>query len=212
MIDFHNHILPNVDDGSTSLEMTLDMLNHAVEQGITDVVNTVHYQHPKVDGLKISYKRINEITNNLQYELDKNSIPITIHIGSEVFFYPNLTEILDDQLATIGNGKYMLIEFLPNLMPVTQKNTLFDLKMLGVTPIIAHPERYKSVHKDINLVYEWLLSGCLIQIDAGSLLGRFGKTANAISEEIIMRNWCQILGSDAHDNKKEISFLRMHMN
>ena len=101
--------------------MTLDMMNHAVEQGITDVVNTVHYQHPKVDGLKISYKRINKITNNLQYELDKNSIPINIHIGSEVFFYPNLTKILDDQLATIGNGKYMLIEFLPNIMPVNQK-------------------------------------------------------------------------------------------
>ena len=80
--------------------------------------------------------------------------------------------------------------------------------MLGVTPIIAHPERYKSVHKDINLVYEWLLSGCLIQIDAGSLLGRFGKTANAISEEIIMRNWCQILGSDAHDNKKRNFLLK----
>ena len=125
-----------------------------------------------------------------------------------MFFYPNLTEILDDQLATIGNGKYMLIEFLPNLMPVNQKNTLFDLKMLGVTPIIAHPERYKSVHKDINLVYEWLSSGCLIQIDAGSLLGRFGKTANAISREIIMRNWCQILGSDAHDNKRRNFLLK----
>ena len=66
------------------------------------------------------------------------------------------TEILDDQLATIGNGKYMLIEFLPNLMPAIHENTLFDLKMLGVTPIIAHPERYKPVHRDINLVYEWL--------------------------------------------------------
>ena len=208
MIDFHNHILPNVDDGSTSMEMTLDMMNHAVEQGITDVVNTVHYQHPKVDGLDISYNRINKITNNLQYELDKNSIPINIHIGSEVFFYPNLTKILDDQLATIGNGKYMLIEFLPNIMPVNQKNTLFNLKMLGVTPIIAHPERYKPVQKDINLVYEWLSAGCLIQIDAGSLLGRFGKTATAISQKIIMRNWCQILGSDAHDNKRRNFLLK----
>ena len=86
MIDFHNHILPNVDDGSTSIEMTLDMLNHAVEQGITDVVNTVHYQHPKVDGLDISYKRINEITNNLQYELNKNSILLLFILDQRCFF------------------------------------------------------------------------------------------------------------------------------
>ena len=49
MIDFHNHVLPNIDDGSKSLEMSLNMLNHAYEQGITDVVNTVHYQHPKME-------------------------------------------------------------------------------------------------------------------------------------------------------------------
>ena len=47
MIDFHNHVLPNIDDGSKSLEMSLDMLSHAFKQGITDVVNTVHYQHLK---------------------------------------------------------------------------------------------------------------------------------------------------------------------
>ena len=87
MIDFHNHILPNVDDGSTSMEMTLDMMNHAVEQGITDVVNTVHYQHPKVDGLIISYNRINKITNNLQYELDKNSISSLISILDQRCFF-----------------------------------------------------------------------------------------------------------------------------
>ena len=58
MIDFHNHILPNIDDGSKSLDMSLRMLTKAAEQGITDVVNTVHYQHPKVETEDISYKRI----------------------------------------------------------------------------------------------------------------------------------------------------------
>ncbi|MFL2983128.1 MAG: tyrosine-protein phosphatase [Candidatus Neomarinimicrobiota bacterium] len=208
MIDFHNHILPNVDDGSRSLEMSLEMLRHAANQGITDVVNTVHYQHPKVEGLDMSFKRINEEIENLQNELDKHSILINIHIGSEVFYYPNLVTILNQQITTIGDGKFMLIEFLPNLIPITQQKTLFDLKMLGVTPIIAHPERYKPVQKDISLVYKWLTAGCLIQVDAGSLLGNFGKSAKVISEKIITRNWCQIIGSDAHDNKKRNFILK----
>ena len=70
MIDIHNHILPNIDDGSISMEMSLEMLEHAANQGITDVVNTVHYQHPKVEGLDISYKRIIKQINLLQQNLD----------------------------------------------------------------------------------------------------------------------------------------------
>ena len=58
MIDFHNHILPNVDDGAKTLDVSLRMLSCAAKQGITDVVNTVHYQHPKVEGKVISYDTI----------------------------------------------------------------------------------------------------------------------------------------------------------
>ena len=60
MIDFHNHILPCIDDGSKSIEMSLSMLNTALNQGITDVVNTVHFQHPKVEGKKNIYDNINK--------------------------------------------------------------------------------------------------------------------------------------------------------
>ena len=78
MIDFHNHVLPNIDDGSDSLEMSLVMLRHAAEQGITDVVNTVHYQHPKVETEDISLERIQKEVKTLQTELDNNKIHIRI--------------------------------------------------------------------------------------------------------------------------------------
>ena len=202
MIDIHNHILPNIDDGSISMQMSLEMLEHAANQGITDVVNTVHYQHPKVEGLDISYKRIIKQINLLQLELEKKSISIKIHPGAEVFYLPNLVELIKDPLATIGRGKYMLIEFHPYHLPKDHKKTLFNLKMAGVTPIIAHPERYKKVQKDLNKVLEWIDAGCLIQVDAGSLLGTLGKSSKKVSEKIIKNHWCQVLCSDAHDNKK----------
>ncbi len=202
MIDFHNHILPNVDDGSKSLEMSLSMLRYASKQGITDVVNTVHYQHPKVEDADITYNRIKKEINILQSELNRIDIPINIHIGSEVFFLPNLMEIKDEPLTTIGNGKYMLVEFQPHIIPSTHKQIFFDLKMCGITPVIAHPERYKPVQKDISIVYNWLNTGCLIQVDAGSVIGNLGKSARITAEQIIKKKWCQILGSDAHDNLK----------
>lgn len=202
MIDFHNHVLPNVDDGSNSLEMSLSMLECAANQGITDVINTVHYQHPKVELEDISHERISSKIKILQSKLDENSIPINLHLGAEVFFLPNLNKIKSDPLATFNNFKYMLIEFQVHQLPETHIKHLFDLKMSGVTPIIAHPERYKYIQDDVSIVLDWLKTGCLIQIDAGSPLGLLGKSSKLCSEKIIKNGWAHFLGSDAHDDRK----------
>ena len=185
MIDFHNHVLPNIDDGSKSLEMSLTMLREAASQGITDVVNTVHYQHPKVETEDISFERIQKEVKTLQTELDNLDIPVKLHCGAEVFFLPNLLEIKDDPFVTFSHGKYMLIEFQVHQLPDIQKQELFDLKMAGIIPIIAHPERYIPVQEDISIVTNWLEAGCLIQVDAGSPLGFLGSDAKATSERII---------------------------
>ncbi|NQU67714.1 MAG: phosphotransferase [Candidatus Marinimicrobia bacterium] len=200
MIDFHNHILPNMDDGSKSLEMSLSMLRSAAEQGITDIVNTVHFQHPKVDGKDISFEACQPVLNALQAESDKAGFGIKLHLGAEVFYLPNLLDITDNPLVTFGGGKYMLIEFLTHHIPSTQRQVLFDLKMKGITPIIAHPERYRPVQEDMELVRRWIRSGCLIQVDAGSLTGALGKSAQHTATEIVKLDLCQVLGSDAHDD------------
>ena len=202
MIDFHNHVLPNIDDGSISLSMSLNMIKCAAEQGITDVVNTVHYKHPKMDRKQVNYNLINKEIFKLQNHLDEANIPVKLHSASEVFFIPELIQLIDDPLATFSKKKYMLIEFQPNLIPELQKKILFNLKMNGVNPIIAHPERYIPVQENIITVYDWLNSGCLIQVDAGSVLGNFGSKIKNVSEKIIKNGWCQIVGSDAHNDKK----------
>ena len=97
---------------------------------------------------------------------------------------PNLVDLKADPLATFGDGKYMLIEFHIHHIPEIQKQVLFDLKMSGVTPIIAHPERYKQVQENITLAYDWLNAGCLLQVDAGSVLGYLGSGAQVTSEAI----------------------------
>ena len=152
MIDFHNHILPNVDDGSKSLEMSLDMLRHAADQGITDVVNTIHFQHPKMDNKNTNFDYLCSIRDKLLEQMFKEKIDINIHLGAEVFFNFNLLDILDNPLVTFCNKKYMLIEFQTFMMPKGYENHLYDLKISGVTPIIAHPERYKEVQDNIEII------------------------------------------------------------
>ena len=200
MIDIHNHVLPNIDDGSKSVEMSLRMLKYAYEQGVTDVVNTVHFQHPLFLHIDHSIERFERIKSSLQSKLHDCKIPIKIHLGSEVFYYDNLLKIINAPLTTMGFGKYMLIEFSPKNIPNSQKKTLFDLKIKGITPIIAHPERYKLVQDNFSTIYDWINAGCLIQVDAGSLLGLMGKKAKESSLLIIKENCCHILASDAHND------------
>ena len=111
MIDFHNHVIPNIDDGAKSLEMSIEMLQEAQRQGISDVVSTIHFQHPKMDGKNTDYSFVSEKYLELKKALSENDIKINIHLGAEVFYLPNLTSILDNPLVTIGNGNFMLIEF-----------------------------------------------------------------------------------------------------
>jgi len=140
MIDLHNHIIPNLDDGSKSLEISLSMLQHAARQGITDVINTVHYQSPRMDGKRIEYDLVKDKINQLQVELEKQNIPIKLHMGAEVFYLPNLMELKDNPLLTFGHGKYMLVEFPFEQVPNGCREVLYNLKMNGVTPIIATPK------------------------------------------------------------------------
>ena len=107
MIDFHNHIIPNVDDGPKSIECSVEMLKEASKQGITDVVSTVHFQHPKMDAKNTDYSFLSKKCQELQTIIDKEEIKIKIHLSAEVFYLPNLTKILDNPLVTIGNGKFI---------------------------------------------------------------------------------------------------------
>jgi len=208
MIDFHNHIIPNLDDGSKSIDMSINMLKEAKAQGITDIINTVHYQHPKMENKNTSYDFIISEINKLQKIADDYNINIKIHPASEVFFKFNLIEILDNPITTFGNGKYMLIEFQRLLFPKGYEDEIFKLQMKEVIPIIAHPERYRGIQKDINLAKEWIERGYLIQIDCASIIGRFGKEAQITAIKLLKNSSCHLIGSDAHNDKNRNFFLK----
>lgn len=201
MIDFHNHIIPNLDDGSKSVEMSLNMLKEAQSQGITDIVNTVHYQHPKMNKKNTSYNFVINEINAFQKIVDDNNIAIKIHPASEVFFGFNLTKILDNPITTFGNGKYMLIEFQRLSFPKGYEDELFKLQLSGITPIIAHPERYRGIQNNIDLAEKWIERGYLIQIDCASIIGGFGKETQTSAINLLKKGLCHLIGSDAHNDK-----------
>ena len=201
MIDFHNHIIPNLDDGSKSVEMSLSMLKEAQSQGVTDVINTVHFQHPKLYAKNTSYNFVINEVKKMEEIAHSNNINIKIHAASEVFFQFNLTEILDNKITTFGNNRYMLIEFQTLHLPKGYEEEIFKLQLKNIIPIIAHPERYRPIQNDFLLAKNWLDKGYLIQIDCASILGGFGKNAQTAAIKLLENGLCHLVGSDAHNNK-----------
>lgn len=202
MIDFHNHVLAEVDDGPKSLDESISMLRTAKEQGVTEVVQTVHFQHPKMEGKNVDYQYLKNKLEELQVKVYKKKLNIKLHLAAEVFYLPNLLQISKNPLVTIGNGKYMLIEFSTNIFPSGFEKQFYDLQLSGINPVVAHPERYRFVQKDIDILNTWIDRGYIIQLDAGSLIGQFGRRIQDISAEILNRGMLHLIGSDAHNERK----------
>jgi len=127
---------------------------------------------------------------------------IKLHLSAEVFYLPNLKDIMHNPLVTLGNKKYMLIEFQTNIFPRGYDVELFNLQTSGITPIIAHPERYRFVQNDIKILEKWISRGYVIQLDAGSIVGYFGMNIKKLALKMLNNNLIHLIGSDAHNNKK----------
>tara|TARA_B100001250_G_scaffold52689_1_gene41046 strand:- start:4174 stop:4926 length:753 start_codon:yes stop_codon:yes gene_type:complete len=198
MIEFHNHVIPKIDDGSKNIEMSIDMIRKAHVEGTTCIINTVHYQHPRIEDKSLD--EINLQKSLLEKELEKEKIPISIISSAEVYFSDNLHEIIENPITTIAK-KYMLIEFPTNLSPNGMKDVFFELQVRNIYPIIAHPERYSFVEKNPDIVKKWINKDYMIQINSGSIVGDFGSRMQKLAFSLIRDNSCHLIGSDAHNNK-----------
>lgn len=193
MIDLHSHILPGIDDGAANESVSLVMANQAVDHGITILAATPHYQRG------VSWETIKEQVAQLNRTLQENQINLSVIPGAELFVDPDLINLSKEDIPTFNdNGKYCLLEFPMLDMPNYVEQVLFSLKVKGITPVIAHPERYKIVVKDPNTITNWIETGCLIQMNAGSITGMFGEKIQKTSEIMLKHQMVHLIASDAH--------------
>lgn len=208
MIDIHNHILFNVDDGASSLEMSLSMAQQAANRGITDIVATPHQleQH-QIEKCHIRQEKIYSTFLVLKEEIKKNNIPINLHLGSELYFSPLVKYAQETPHFTYNDqGKYALIEFSMTWRPNGHKELFYDLINKGCTPILAHPARYVYFWEIIEDIMDLIKMGTLVQINSGSLLGYNGKKAQYISELLLRKGLVHIIASDAHKTREAVGF------
>jgi protein-tyrosine phosphatase len=196
MIDIHSHILPDLDDGSPTLEDSVVMLRQAAEAGTTDIVATPHAnQRYKFDPLVVESK-----IGELQAAVGDTP---RIHYGCD--FHLTM-ENIDDALHSPGKYSidhrgYLLVEFSDFLIPKSTDEIFSRMMHAGMRPVVTHPERNQLLQTRIAELESWVAQGAHIQVTGQSLLGRFGKSARHCAHHLMERGLVHFLASDAHDTK-----------
>ena len=197
MIDFHNHILPNIDDGAKDIEQTLELIKEAKKVGFDKIIFTPHYVE---DYYEVNVQEKTELFNKVSEKTNELDLDIELYLANEVYMpIENLEEILkQNKISTINNTRYMLFELPMNSEPFNLFDIIYDIQRLKLKPILAHPERYLYIQKNPELVYDLIERGVLMQQNFGSIVGQYGKNAQIIAKNMLKTNSVHFLGSDVH--------------
>ena len=199
MIDFHTHILPNIDDGSESVEEAFNLIKEAKSVGFDSIISTSHYIEKYYE---VGVKERCEWINALSEALKKESIDMNLYLGNEVYFSENIIQLLkENKIAKINNSRYMLFEFAMNVKPINVYDVLYEMLQNKIVPVLAHPERYSFVQKDPSFIYELIDAGVLMQVNYASIIGWYGKKAEILAKKFLESNMISFLGSDVHKQR-----------
>lgn len=196
MIDIHSHIVFEVDDGSKSIEDSIEMILEAEEAGFTDIIATPHYME---SAYEVPRKQIKEKIDSIINILNDNNVKVKIHQGNEIYITNNMVDLLNNNLAsTLNNSKYVLFETPMNVEPLNLLDVVYTLLENNKVPIIAHPERYEFIQKNPNKLIELMENGVLFQANYGSVTGQYGKEAQKTVTKLLQNNMIHFMGTDVH--------------
>lgn len=196
MLDLHTHILPGVDDGSSSVEMSIAMLEAEAQQGVSCVMATPHFYAHR-DWPETFFARREKAWNALAAAaVDRSHLPRVL-LGAEVSYYNGMSESEVLPEFCLGQSPYLLVEMPMGLWP---ERTFWELQAIydrqGITPILAHVERYFPVFGKEQLLQRLETLPVLLQVNAGYILDR--KTA-ASAKNLLQQGRVHLLGSDCHN-------------
>lgn len=206
MIDLHNHLLPGVDDGSRSIEQSLRVLDSFAGQGVTAVCLTPHLLASEAEPGQPA--RHEEAFARLRAAAA--GAPV-LHLGAEIMLdRPLPAAVAEHRRVTLNGTRFVLVEFTRMVTFQAASAALAHVVELGLTPVLAHPERYACCTPEV--VRRWRSFGAVIQVDGTTLAGRRGRAQRA--QALVSEGLADLLAADNHGDARSLAvprdFLREH--
>lgn len=196
MIDIHSHILPGVDDGASDLSEALDMLRKSVSQSTNRIILTPHTNTGFKDS---SREEILKKYAELCRAVEQEGIDIELALGMEIYAEHGLRDLLEeDEILTLNGSRYVLVENSFSADPEELIDMMELVAQYKRVPVLAHAERFAAVQMHPELAFEWNRRGYGIQINQGSLFGRFGEKEQKTAHMLLDCNLVQLVATDCH--------------
>ena len=197
--DMHSHLIPGIDDGSKSIEDSLELIRAFQSLGYKKLITTPHvmsdYYQNSTEVIFVGLEIVNDAMANAGIEME-------LEAAAEYYLDEGLIDKLENnQVLCFGCDKYLLFEISFMNPPDNMRDVVFKMQVQGYKPVLAHPERYPFWHQKLE-EYERLIElGVLMQLNINSLSGYYGKGAKKIAEKMIDNNMVHFLGSDLHNSR-----------
>jgi protein-tyrosine phosphatase len=202
VVDIHSHILPEVDDGPKSWDISVAMCRAAAADGITHQVATPHAN----DRYGYDREYLQELVDRLQQLVGDGprlSLGCDFHLS-----YENIQDAIAHPARYVIEGtRYLLVEFSNYSVPQQTTDSFLKLGDCGITVIITHPERNPILRESLQRVVEWAEQGCVIQMTGSALTGFWGERTRRAAQWLLERQAVHVLATDAHDLEKRVPIL-----
>jgi len=194
--DIHSHVLPGVDDGAANIEKSLELLRQMEDSGVTDLILTPHYC--KRRGYTAKIKDIDRAFKELCLACKRENIGIRLYLGTEMEYSScAISYIKEGRVRTLADSDYILVEFPPYIKADDIVKATKEILQLGLTPVIAHAERYEKLYRSFDTLYELKSLGAKIQINLRSILCR-GFRLKRFLKRVMSENLADYLAGDVH--------------
>lgn len=203
MYDIHCHLIPSIDDGARNKAEALSLLRIAAEDGITHMVITPHMHLGRFDNFKDD---IFDAFIALKLAAANENIPVELAFAAEVRIDADILYLFKQDkipfLTGEAGSKVILLELPHSQFPPGAEKLINWMIEQGVTPLIAHPERNRDIQKTPDLALKLKRLGCMLQVTAGSVLGKFGEKPEHLAKWLLQEKLADVVASDAHNIKR----------
>jgi len=196
MVDLHCHILPGIDDGPKTIEESMAMAESAIAEGVTRVVATPHSSLEYF----FDFARVRRLRDELQSKIGDK---LKLATGCDFHLDPENLKSLqkDSSIYCINQYGYLLVEFNEISIPPAMDQTLHEIQLAGMRPIVTHPERNRILRAHPERLKKWVQQGCFVQVTGGALTGGFGPSSQKDALRWIGEGLVHFVASDAHNTR-----------